>query len=210
MTSTTAKRGDLVVIHTVMTSYSASYERSETDHFDVGVVTSVTRDGNVKRWRRGDDFQDSDYLGRPNRGQDIPSTGYQSRRIMPAGQIDVTGALATAACHVWPGHEYTQPYGSLDEVKDALRPHLKTSPGQAALHDAAVTWQAARREADRAYREAGTAANREHAQAGYHTREGRELRNRLDREAMDAHTAAIATANEAYRAATAVTAEIAA
>lgn len=210
MTTTTAKRGDLVVIHTVATSWSASYERTETDHFEVGVVTSVTRDGNVKRWRRGDDFQESDYLGRPNRGHEMPLTGYKSRRIMPAADIDVAGALATFACHVWPGHEHTMPYGSLDEVREAMRPHLKASPGHAMRHDAAVTWEAARRDADRAYREAGTAANRAHADAGYHTRGGRELRNQLDREAMDAHTAAVAAANEAYRAATAVTGKIAA
>jgi len=197
--SKAAKRGDLVVIHVRSTSWSAKYDRTEQDEYTVGVVTSVTRDGQVKRYRRCDDLRTTDYLGRPFRGEEMPRTGYQGRYIMPADQIDVAGALVTAACHVWQGHETTQAYGSLDEVREALRPHLRRSAGWETLHDAALAWEAERRAADEAHRQAGIEANRAHAQAGYHTRAGDEARNAADRAALDAWFAAIRDANARYR-----------
>jgi hypothetical protein len=67
---------------------------------------------------------------------------------MSARRIDVPGALATAACHAWPGHETcARGYGSLDEVRAALRPHLRGRPGQERLRDAARTWEAERKAA---------------------------------------------------------------
>ena len=198
-TVTAAKRGDLVVIHVRSTSWSARYERTEQDDYTVGIVTSVTRDGQVRRYRPAGDLQTTDYLGRPYRGQDMPRTGYQGRWIMPAAHIDVTGAVVTAACHVWQGHETTQAYGSLCEVQDALRPHLRRRDGWETLRNAAVTWETERRTADEAYRQAGQEANRAHAQAGYGTRAGNEARHAADRAAMDAHSAAIRDANARYR-----------
>ena len=45
-------------------------------------------------------------------------------------EIDVPGALVTAACHVWPGHEdHVRGYATLTEVRAALRPHLLESAG---------------------------------------------------------------------------------
>lgn len=200
--ATQAKRGDLVVIHVRSTSYALHGPASEHDEFTVGTVTSVTRDGGqVKRYRPAGSFERTDYLGRPYRGQEMPRTGFIKCYVMPAAQIDLAGAMATAACHVWQGHETTRAYDSLDEVRAALRPHAHRSAGWEALHSAAVTWETARRAADEAYHTASVAANRAHAQAGYHTRAGDELRRQLDREAMDAHSAAVTAANEAYRAA---------
>ena len=169
------------------------------DEYTVGVVTSVTRDGQVRRYQRCGDLRTTDHMGRPYRGEEMPRTGYQGRYIMPASEIDVAGALVTAACHVWQGHETPKAYGSLEEVRDALRPHLRKSAGWEALHDAALAWEATTRAADEAYRLAGIEANRAHARAGYHTRAGDEARRAADNAAMGVHSAAIRDANARYR-----------
>ena len=68
--------------------------------------------------------------------------------IKSQAEIDVPGTLATAARHVWPGHEdHVRGYATLAEVRAALRPHLLESASWERLRDAASAWQAARREA---------------------------------------------------------------
>lgn len=149
--NTAAKRGDLAVTHVQRPMYEyAGEERPERDEFQVGQVTSITRDGLVKMYRPAGNLESGpDYLGRPDRGVPLPKTALAGTMVMSAKLIDVPGALATAACHVWEGHE-TQPraYGSLDEVQAAMRPHLHSSPGWERLRDAAVAWEAARRETE--------------------------------------------------------------
>jgi hypothetical protein len=70
---------------------------------------------------------------------------FQRALIMGARRVDVRGALATAACHVWPGHEdHDRACESLDEVKAAIRPRLLDRPGWERLRQAAAGWEAAR------------------------------------------------------------------
>jgi hypothetical protein len=193
-----ARRGDLVVVHTRDTSYDRGSRVGPvtTHEWQIGVVTSVTREGLVKAVRYCYDTTPG------SKGWTLARGGrVQGWQLVPRGRIDTAGALATAACHVYPGSEHSRGYASEGEVREALRPHLAGGPHAAELAAAAAVWLEAHRAAEADAREAHTEANRQQARAGYRTREGRELRNRLDREAMDARAAAITAANDAYRAA---------
>jgi len=185
--ATQAKRGDLVVVHTQSRDWvNDAPGRGHTqvsEQFAMGVVTSVTRDGQVKLWREAGELDGQrDHLGRPDRGRALPAVGFQKAWIMSAAQIDVPGALASAAVHTWDGHPTrVKAFGSLDEARAAVRPHLFQSPGWEALHVAAV----ARLEAQRA------------AWAHF-------LKTRTsDRQdpAFGIYQACVAAANDAYRAA---------
>lgn len=194
-----ANRGDLVVIHVRSRTYMLCGESSERDEFTVGTVTSVTRDGLVKAYRPAGDLATTDHMGRAYRGRDLPLVGFQHVWIMSAARVDAAGAMVTAACHVWPGHEQIMAYGSLDEVREALRPHLRRSEGWERLHDAALTWETSRRNAEQEHHQAQAEANRAHAQAGYHTRAGDDARRAADCAARGAYFAAEAAANASYR-----------
>ncbi|MHB1596735.1 MAG: hypothetical protein ACYCO9_00655 [Streptosporangiaceae bacterium] len=177
-----ARRGDLVVICLRHRDWKDGQSR-EYDDFWLGQVTSVTRAGLVRLYRPAGSFAwDTDGRGRPDRGQPLPSLWFERAAIKSQKEIDVPGALATAACHVWPGHEgHVRGYGTLAEVKAALRPHLPESPWREQLRDAAAAWEAAWREA----RPLLSAAVRAH---------GEEFR-RLS----DLYDAAVTAANSAYR-----------
>jgi hypothetical protein len=177
-----ARRGDLVVIHLRHRDWTVGQPR-EYDDFWVGQVTSVTRAGLVRLYRPAGTFSwESDGRGRPDRGQPLPSLWFERAAIKSQTEIDVPGALATAACHTWPGHEgHVRGYATLTDVKTALRPHLLDQPGWEQLRDAAAAWEAAWREA----RPLLSAAVRAH---------GEEFR-RLS----DLYDAAVTAANNAYR-----------
>ncbi len=178
-----ARRGDLVVIHLHHRDWKDG-QPTEYDDFWLGQVTSVTRAGLVRLYRPAGTFAwDADGRGRPDKGQPLPSLWFQRAAIKSQKEIDVPGALATAACHTWPGHEdHVRGYATLTEVRAALRPHLPGQPGWERLRDAVGDWEAARREA----RPLLSAAVRAH---------GEEFR-RLS----DLYDAAVSAANNAYRA----------
>jgi hypothetical protein len=177
-----ARRGDLVVICLRHRDWKDGQPR-EYDDFWVGQVTSVTRAGLVRLYRPAGSFAwDTDGRGRPDRGQPLPSLWFERAAIKSQKEIDLPGALATAACHVWPGHEgHVRGYDTLAEVKAALRPHLLESPWREQLRDAAAAWEAAWREA----RPLLSAAVRAH---------GEEFR-RLS----DIYDATVTSVNNAYR-----------
>jgi hypothetical protein len=143
-----ARRGDLVVIHLRRRDWHVGQPR-EYDDFWLGQVTSVTRAGLVRLYRPAGTFAwDTDGRGRPGKGQPLPSLWFERAAIKSQKEIDVPGALATAACHTWPGHEgHVRGYDTLAEVKAALRPHLLESAWREQLRDAAAAWEAAWREA---------------------------------------------------------------
>jgi hypothetical protein len=188
-----AKRGDLVVVEQHHRDYVLHGESSEHDEFTVGVVTSVTRDGHVKMFRRAGSFdQGKDWRGQPDRGEAIPSSMVRSY-VMSAKEIDVAGALATAACHVWvtdTAHEdHARAYESLAEVKAALKPHLFrnwTGMTGAQLSIAAAAWELTRRKAAPMLTEALKVAYDDRPKY---------------RELSGAYHVAVTAANEAYRAA---------
>ena len=177
-----ARRGDLVIICLRHRDWRDGQPR-EYDDFWLGQVTSVTRAGLVRLYRPAGTFAwDTDGCGRPGKGQPLPSLWFERAAIKSQKEIDVPGALATAACHVWPGHEgHVRGYETLAEVKAALRPHLLESPWRERLRDAAAAWEAAWREA----RPLLSAAVRAHGE------EFRRLSGIYD--------AAVTAANNAYR-----------
>jgi hypothetical protein len=182
-----AKRGDLVVVHTQSKDWvndpPGRGQAQTSEQFALGMATSVTRGGLVKLWLEAGQLDDQrDYLGRPDRGRALPAAGFQHTWIMPAAQVDVPGALASAAVHTWDGHStQVKAFGSLDEVRAALRPHSHQSPGWEALHAAAV----ARHEAQRA------------AWAHFLATRASDWQD----PAFSIYEASVAAANDAYRAA---------
>ena len=99
-----ARRGDLVVIHLRHRDWRDGQPR-DYDDFWLGQVTSVTRAGLVRLYRPAGDFSwETDGRGRSCRGQPLPSLWFERAAIKTQAEIDVR-CLATAACHVWPGHE---------------------------------------------------------------------------------------------------------
>lgn len=109
-----ARRGDIAVLETGR-SYGGPDGRTG---FAVTVVASITRSGVVKavkdlRWGDGVHAQP---LGR--------ICGLQRLHLIPQADIDVNGAVATARAHTWPGHTQPMDYASLEEVREALRPHM--------------------------------------------------------------------------------------
>jgi len=143
-----ARRGDLVVIHLRHRDWTDGQLREYGD-FWAGQVTSVTRAGLVRRYRPASRFAwESDGRGRPDKGQRLPSLWSERAAIKSQKEIDVPGTVATAACHVWPGHEdQVRGYATLTEVRAALRPHLLESASWERLRAAVGAWEAARREA---------------------------------------------------------------
>jgi hypothetical protein len=183
-----ARRGDGVIVGTRHTEYTipapGRTESYEYESYEVGTVTGITRAGLVRTWRPA--WADAET--KPSLDRDHRHLGVW---LLPAAEIDVDGAVATAACHVWEGHEQARPYGSLDEVRAAMAPHRKSAPTCETLAEAAAGWQLARMAADRMLRDDQTAANR-HAAIGYETR--------MDRAALDRWSERVALANMVYRA----------
>lgn len=196
-TADTAKRGDLVVFEEHHRDWHmGAKETGEYDTFTVGVVTSVTRDGHVKMWRRAGSFdQGKDWRGQPDRGEAAPSRMVRSY-VMSAKDIDVASALTTAACHVWvtdTAHEdNAKAYDTLAGVRAALRPHLKRGGTWEALNSAAAVWLKARFEARPMLTEALRVAHDDRPRY---------------RELSDAYHAAVKDANDAYRVVYAAAAE---
>lgn len=115
------RRGDLVVI---AQEHSAHYTKGGArtyTTFEIGVITSVSRDGQIKA------FRSAYNLNEPGGGEPIiiaRLAGVTSTPYFPASKIDVQSALKTAYEHRWPGGQPCRPFDSLDEVRAALRPLL--------------------------------------------------------------------------------------
>jgi len=112
----TAKRGDLVVVETT-DSYADGGHLNGVPAFRVAKVVSVTKDGKVKAFVTGDDP--------PRRVEHLPRD--HKLHVVSADHIDVDAALVTARDNPWPHapEHKGKAYDSLDEVREALRPHLK-------------------------------------------------------------------------------------
>jgi hypothetical protein len=179
-----ARRGDLVVICLRLCGWKDG-QRREYDDFWLGQVTSVTRAGLVRLYRPAARSPGrATRAAGPAKGSRRCSCGSSAPRSRARRRLTVTGALVTAACHVWPGHEdHVRGYATVTGVRAALRPRLPESAGWERLRDTADAWEAARREA-RPLLSAAVCAH------------GAEFR-RLPA----AYDAAVTAANNAYRAA---------
>lgn len=111
------RRGDLAVIERTRVSHSNT-GRTESKEFAVMLVSNLTRDGRVKavkdvRW--GDDTyaQPLDQM-----------LGFERLHLISKASIDVAAAIVTVRAHTYPNSTTPLDYESLDDVRDALRPHL--------------------------------------------------------------------------------------
>jgi len=111
-----ARRGDLVVVHTTHLDYIIGQGAQAHEEFTVGVVTNITREGNVKAYRPVG-------WGATVR---VDSWGRRLVKVyvMPQDRIDVVGAQKTASEHTWPGGSTPRYYDTLEQAKAALRPHV--------------------------------------------------------------------------------------
>ena len=127
------KKGDLAVLESDTSSFTQGrgYERSKG--FELVRVAATNRDGVPTAYhslRHGTEPAAGD---RPVK---IPARGADrySFHVIPRGSVDEQAAIATAAANRWhpdrPNDPLTsgRPYGSLDEVKAALAPHVTTPP----------------------------------------------------------------------------------
>ena len=109
---TKAKRGDLVVIEkrTSYTTTSAGYH--EATIYEVGIVTSITREGVTKAIETR--------YGGPTPLKNIYGVGRTF--IVSQDEIDVRAAAEAAWSNEWkPGYP-GKPFDSLDEVRSVVSP----------------------------------------------------------------------------------------
>lgn len=141
-----ARRGDLVLVHLRRLACYRDRLLLAYDEVTAAQVTTVMPGGKVHRYRPAGEFAAGpDAPGDRDEGRPLPGDGFGCVLVISARCIDVPGALATAACRVWPGHEArTRSYDSLAEAGAALEPHLPARPGGEQLRAAARTWHAAR------------------------------------------------------------------
>lgn len=117
MTATPAKRGDLAIIESRHTYYVIGQGTTVHNEFTVCEVTSIKRDGSVRAVRSVNLGESTIDLAR--------WTGYQRIYLVSKARINVADALAAARRNTWPGHsDHPKCYDTLNEVKEALRPHL--------------------------------------------------------------------------------------
>lgn len=114
----TAKRGDLAAVVTESLDYIVGEGTRARTSVEVGVVTSVDRNGVAKRVKLAGWGTELD-LTRPNHRRSV--------LIVESERIDVAAALAVAEAHVWPGHSQVKPFESVNECRAALRPCLLAS-----------------------------------------------------------------------------------
>ena len=126
-----ARRGDLLVVHLRHRDWKDG--RPRKNEFWFGQVTSA---GMVRLCRpAASPGRPAGAAGRGRR-QRLPSLWSRNAVIKRHEQAGGQGALATAACHVWPGHENHARDGSLQEFRAALRPHLLDRAGWERLRGA--------------------------------------------------------------------------
>jgi len=121
-TSTRTRRGDLAVIGRTRIDHSST-GRTETTEYTVMVVCSVTREGRAKAVR--DDRYPSDGCNVAYPEPLDRMLGLRNVLIVSKDEIDVDAAIATARAHTYPNSTTPRAYESLDDVRAALRPHLK-------------------------------------------------------------------------------------
>jgi hypothetical protein len=112
-----AKRGDLVVVESVHTDYVIGKGCKSHSEFTVGVVTNITRDGQIKAVRT---------VGYRSTVELARMVGFRKAHMVPKKSIDVDAALGSAAEHTWTGRPGDTPkyFDTLDAARDVLRPHL--------------------------------------------------------------------------------------
>jgi len=119
-----AKRGDLAALVRTVTTTGADFTRTTTEQVSLARVTSVTRDGIVKRAEGPWETYRSDF----DRARPL---------IIPASTIDVDAALTAYSQRRYPTAPHSTmvpPFESLAEARDFLRP-FRITPDAATVRD---------------------------------------------------------------------------
>lgn len=111
-----ARRGDLAVIERRISVYMLNGRTERSYAYDVVLVTSVTRTGEVKAIREiqwGDDVA----------VQPVARiVGLESVRIISKDVVNVPEVIAHVQTHTYPDRSTPMPYKSLQAVREAIRP----------------------------------------------------------------------------------------
>lgn len=113
-----AKRGDLVLVVEDRREFIIGQEAQEYVAAVVGIVASIDRLGHVKRYAS----TWGSVCAMPARARAL---------VVSKADIDVTAAFDAAKAHTYPGHPtQPQPFASIDEAREFLRPFRKASACQ--------------------------------------------------------------------------------
>jgi hypothetical protein len=119
MTSTKAKRGDLVAIETTRHDYVIGQGSTTRTEYTMFEVTGITRDGQVRTVRE---------LAYDGTGYPIDRIiGLGQRWVLAATRIDKDRASDVVRSHTYPNSTTPRAYDSLDALREALRPCLLAS-----------------------------------------------------------------------------------
>jgi len=128
-----AKRG-MVVVHVVeCRDWISGQPNREYTEVHVGVATSITRDGVVKRYRR---------FGWSDLTIEGPASARFRGQLLAVPNVDPAGAEAATRAHFYPGHpNQVRAFADLAETREALRPYRTDLPDP-------TRWHVRRRKAD--------------------------------------------------------------
>ncbi|XAO35565.1 hypothetical protein SEA_MORGANA_131 [Gordonia phage Morgana] len=117
---TAARRGDaIVLVQAGRTLYADGRPSQPTTDIEVGIVTSVTRDGSVKAF--------TDVIGsRQDLARRTSRWHFAQRYILSQDEIDVEAFVAAARARRWPhrpddADHLPYPFQSLDEARAVAR-----------------------------------------------------------------------------------------
>lgn len=119
MSGIDARRGDLAILVTAHRDLHLGKGVQERTTLQVGQVVEVTRTRLARKIRPANGGAPIDIEALKRAGT------YRAVYIVPADEIDVPAALRLAAERPWPGGRPGMPFDDLDEVREALRPHLR-------------------------------------------------------------------------------------
>lgn len=124
MSNTTAhvQRGDLIVLSRTVRTPFAEGTATSAVQVTLGVATSVSRDGQVKKWD-SPDYSSSE--PRSMRFPDDPGTSWQ---YVSKDRVSVESVMAEYRQHVWTTTGYTgdqiRHYDDVEDVKALMRSHV--------------------------------------------------------------------------------------
>lgn len=117
-----ARPGDLIIVRQQL---HVRIEGQFPDSYSVGEVIKVDEHGQPTTWRSAGLFIDTAV---PDDAETI---------VIPQHEVDVAAAVRKAAANLFPGRSgVPRPYRSMDELRSALDPHLRTPTAVVALQ----TW----------------------------------------------------------------------
>jgi hypothetical protein len=118
-----AKRGDAIAIVTESRDYVIGRPSSTATRVEVGIVTSITRDGVVKAFR-------NTWSESPQPIERV--VGFKQCIVIPSDVVSPADVMTVAKAHHWPGHP-NQPkaFDSLEALREALKPYRNAAPAAA-------------------------------------------------------------------------------